>query len=79
MIVLEATGIRDVAAARSCVFPTRYVPGLTALVADEGVTRSLVAQIIDFLKIAPQATRVFIGKMVETGRLPDALQVTDAS
>jgi 2,4-dienoyl-CoA reductase-like NADH-dependent reductase (Old Yellow Enzyme family) len=84
MIVLEATGIRDVASGPLLrLSHDRYVPGLTALVARmKSVTRSLVVpQIIDFLKIARRKpTRVFIEKMVEGGRLPKAaLQVSDAA
>jgi 2,4-dienoyl-CoA reductase-like NADH-dependent reductase (Old Yellow Enzyme family) len=83
MIVLEATGIRDVASGPLLrLSHDRYVPGLRALVSRmKEITRSLVVpQIIDFLKIARRKpTRVFIERMVETGRLPKAaLQVSDA-
>jgi dimethylglycine catabolism A len=83
MIVLEATGIRDVASGPLLrLSHDRYIPGLTALVARmKSVTRSLVVpQIIDFLKIARRKpTRVFIESMVESGRLHEAaLQVSDA-
>ena len=74
MIVLEATGIRDVASGPLLrLSHDRYVPGLAALVAEmKAVTRSLVVpQIIDFLKIARRKpTREFLEDAVRRGRLP---------
>jgi dimethylglycine catabolism A len=83
MIVLEATGIRDVASGPLLrLSHDRYVPGLAALVAEvKALTRSLVVpQIIDFLKIARRkATREYVEDSVRRGRLPpEALRRTDA-
>jgi 2,4-dienoyl-CoA reductase-like NADH-dependent reductase (Old Yellow Enzyme family) len=82
MIVLEATGIRDVASGPLLrLSHDRYVPALRAL-RDEmrAVSGSLVIpQLIDFLKIARRKpTREFIRGMVDRGRLPQsALALTD--
>ena len=68
MIVLEATGIRDVASGpllRLC--HDRFVPGLRALVAEMRAASDalVVPQIIDFLKIATRKpTRVFMEGLV---------------
>jgi len=83
MIVLEATGIRDVASGPLLrLSHDRYVPGLAALRAEmRAVSDSLVVpQIIDFLKIATRKpTRPFMESMVRRGRLPEsALGLTDA-
>jgi 2,4-dienoyl-CoA reductase-like NADH-dependent reductase (Old Yellow Enzyme family) len=82
MIVLEATGIRDVASGPLLrLSHDRYVPGLAALVAKmKAETRSLVVpQIIDFLKIARRkATRDYLEDAVRRGRVPpEALARTD--
>jgi 2,4-dienoyl-CoA reductase-like NADH-dependent reductase (Old Yellow Enzyme family) len=84
MIVLEATGIRDVASGPLLrLSHDRYVPGLATLVAEmkRAAPRSLVIpQIIDFLKIARRkATREFLEDAVRRGRLdPDVLSRSDA-
>jgi 2,4-dienoyl-CoA reductase-like NADH-dependent reductase (Old Yellow Enzyme family) len=84
MIVLEATGVRDVASGPLLrLSHDRYVPGLRALVTQMKAVapRTLaVPQIIDFLKIARRkSTRDFIEDAVRRGRLPDeARQVSDA-
>jgi 2,4-dienoyl-CoA reductase-like NADH-dependent reductase (Old Yellow Enzyme family) len=83
MIVLEATGIRDVASGPLLrLSHDRYVPGLAALVAEmRAVTDSLVVpQIIDFLKIATRKpTRAYLEGMVARGALPESvLALTDA-
>jgi 2,4-dienoyl-CoA reductase-like NADH-dependent reductase (Old Yellow Enzyme family) len=83
MVVLEATGVRDVASGPLLrLSHDRYVPGLRQLV---GEMRALgpglvVPQVIDFLKIATRKpTRVFIEDMVRRGRLPGStLGLTDA-
>ena len=83
MIVLEATGIRDVASGPLLrLSHDRYVPGLKAL-RDEMRSASdslAVPQIIDFLKIARRKpTRDYIEGMVARRRLPEsALALTDA-
>jgi len=83
MIVLEATGVRDVASGPLLrLSHDRYVDGLRAL-RDEmrGLSDSLVIpQIIDFLKISRRKpTREFIHAMVKRGRLAEsALDVSDA-
>lgn len=83
MIVLEATGIRDVASGPLLrLSHDRYVPGLKAL-RDEMRSASdslAVPQIIDFLKIARRkSTREFIAGMVARRRLPEStLALTDA-
>lgn len=83
MIVLEATGIRDVASGPLLrLSDDRYVPGLRALRDEmQTVSNSLVVpQIIDFLKIARRKpTRAFVAAMVRRGRLPESLlDVSDA-
>jgi 2,4-dienoyl-CoA reductase-like NADH-dependent reductase (Old Yellow Enzyme family) len=82
-IVLEATGIRDVASGPLLrLSHGRYIPGLRAL-RDEmrAVSDSLVIpQIIDFLKVARRKpTRDFIEGMVRRRRLPEsARSLSDA-
>ncbi len=83
MIVLEATGIRDVASGPLLrLSHDRYVPGLRALREEmRAASNSLVVpQIIDFLKIAKRKpTREYIAGMVRRGRLPpSALAQSDA-
>lgn len=83
MIVLEATGIRDVASGPLLrLSHDRYVPGLSALVAEmRSVTDSLIVpQIIDFLKIATRKpTRAYLEAMVARRALPESmLALTDA-
>ncbi|HSD25999.1 MAG TPA: NADH:flavin oxidoreductase, partial [Vicinamibacteria bacterium] len=84
MIVLEATGIRDVRSGPLLrLSHDRFVPGLKAL-RDEirGVSEALVVpQIIDFLKIATRKpTRAFIESAVARGLLSEtALGVDDAA
>jgi 2,4-dienoyl-CoA reductase-like NADH-dependent reductase (Old Yellow Enzyme family) len=83
MIVLEATGIRDVASGPLLrLSHDRYVPGLAALVAEmRAVTDSLIVpQIIDFLKIATRKpTRAYMEGMVARRALPESvLALTDA-
>jgi len=76
MIVLEATGIRDVASGPLLrLSHDRYVPGLRALVCElkEASPSLVVPQIIDFLKIARRKpTRVFIEEGVRRRTLPEA-------
>ncbi len=83
MIVLEATGIRDVASGPLLrLSHDRYVPGLRAL--REELRRHgpclVIPQIIDFLKIATRKpTREYLLGMVKRGRLPArVLDLTDA-
>ena len=83
MIVLEATGIRDVASGPLLrLSHDRFVPGLRALVDEiRAAGPSLVMpQIIDFLKIATRKpTRVFMEDAVRRGTLPpSALALSDA-
>jgi 2,4-dienoyl-CoA reductase-like NADH-dependent reductase (Old Yellow Enzyme family) len=83
MIVLEATGIRDVASGPLLrLGHDRFVPGLKALVDEmRAAGPSLVMpQIIDFLKIATRKpTRAFMESMVHRGGLPGSiLALTDA-
>jgi 2,4-dienoyl-CoA reductase-like NADH-dependent reductase (Old Yellow Enzyme family) len=83
MIVLVATGIRDVASGPLLrLSHDRYVPGLRALVAEmRTVTDSLIVpQIIDFLKIATRKpTRAYLEGMVARRALPESvLALTDA-
>jgi len=90
MIVLEATGIRDVASGPLLrLSDDRFVPGLRSLAAEihaasrslHGESRSLVIpQVIDFLKIATRKpTRTFMEGMVARGRLPESvLDLPDA-
>jgi len=84
MIVLEATGIRDVASGPLLrLSHERYVPGLRAL--REELRRHgaslVIPQIIDFLKIATRKpTREYLQGMVRRGRLPErVLELTDAA
>ncbi len=82
MIVLEATGIRDVASGPLLrLSDDRFVPGLAALVTEmRAAGPSLVLpQIIDFLKIAARKpTRAFLEGMVHRGDLPEGvLALTD--
>ncbi len=83
MIVLEATGVRDVASGPLLrLSDDRYVPGLRAL-RDEMRAASgslVIPQIIDFLKIATRKpTRSFMEGMVARGHLPEAvLSLSDA-
>jgi 2,4-dienoyl-CoA reductase-like NADH-dependent reductase (Old Yellow Enzyme family) len=83
MIVLEATGVRDVQSGPLLrLSHDRYVPGLKALVAEMRCAGPslVVPQIIDFLKIATRkATRAFMESMVRRGALAEpVLGVTDA-
>ncbi len=83
MIVLEATGIRDVASGPLLrLSDDRFVPGLRRLREDmRALSPSLVVpQIIDFLKIARRKpTREFMQAMVRRGRLPETvLALSDA-
>jgi len=77
MIVLEATGIRDIASGPLLrLSHDRYIPGLRSMLEEmRAVSRSLVVpQIIDFLKISTRKpTREFIQGMVRRGRLPESL------
>ena len=82
MIVLEATGIRDVASGPLLrLSHDRYIPGLKALREEmRAVSDSLVIpQLIDFLKVARRkSTRDFIEGMVARRRLPEStLGLTD--
>lgn len=82
MIVLEATGIRDVASGPLLrLSHDRYVPGLAALREEmRAVSNGLVIpQIIDFLKIATRKpTREYVAGLVRRGRLPEAsLELSD--
>ena len=79
LIVLEATGIRDVPSGPLLrLSHDRYVPGLRALVADMKAVapRTLVVpQIIDFLKIARRKSpRDFIEDALKRGRLPEEVR-----
>jgi 2,4-dienoyl-CoA reductase-like NADH-dependent reductase (Old Yellow Enzyme family) len=83
MIVLEATGIRDVASGPLLrLSHDRFVPGLRALMDEmRAAGPSLVMpQIIDFLKIATRKpTRVFMESMVRRRALPESvLALADA-
>ena len=83
MIVLEATGIRDVPSGPLLrLSHDRFVPGLRALREEmREVSDSLVIpQIIDFLKISTRKpTRAYIEGMVGRGLLPESLlDVSDA-
>jgi len=83
MIVLEATGVRDVASGPLLrLSHDRFIPGLRTL-REEMRARSdalVIPQIIDFLKIARRKpTRQYIEGMVARGALPPAtLEVSDA-
>jgi 2,4-dienoyl-CoA reductase-like NADH-dependent reductase (Old Yellow Enzyme family) len=93
MIVLEATGVRDVRSGPLLrLSDDRFVPGLRALVGElhaaarevaaaQGTTRSLfVPQIIDFLKVARRKpTRAYLEDAAARGRLPgEVLGLSDA-
>jgi 2,4-dienoyl-CoA reductase-like NADH-dependent reductase (Old Yellow Enzyme family) len=83
MIVLEATGIRDVASGPLLrLSHDRFVPGLKALVDEMRAAGDalVMPQIIDFLKIATRKpTRVFLEGLVARGQLPAAvLGLSDA-
>jgi 2,4-dienoyl-CoA reductase-like NADH-dependent reductase (Old Yellow Enzyme family) len=83
MIVLEATGIRDVASGPLLrLSHDRFVPGLRALVAEMRTAGDalVMPQIIDFLKIATRKpTRVFMEGLVARGGLPESvLGLSDA-
>ena len=83
MIVLEATGIRDVASGPLLrLSHDRFVPGLRALVEEmrQAGNALVMPQIIDFLKIATRKpTRAFMEALVGRGQLPAAvLARTDA-
>jgi len=77
MIVLEATGVRDVASGPLLrLSHDRFIPGLAALVREmKAVSDALVVpQIIDFLKIARRKpTREFILDALRRGRLPGSV------
>lgn len=77
MIVLEATGIRDVASGPLLrLSHDRFVPSLRALVDEmRAAGKALVMpQIIDFLKIATRKpTRAFMEGLVARGQLPSAV------
>jgi dimethylglycine catabolism A len=84
MIVLEATGIRDVASGPLLrLSHDRFIPGLKALVEEmRGAGEALVMpQIIDFLKIATRKpTRTFMESLVGRGQLPaSVLDRSDAA
>ncbi|MCM2256679.1 MAG: NADH:flavin oxidoreductase [Vicinamibacteria bacterium] len=83
MIVLEATGVRDIASGPLLrLSHERFVPGLRALVAAmrEHTRAAIVPQIIDFLKIASRKpTRAYLEGMVARRRLPESvLALSDA-
>src|SRR6185503_5557147 len=83
MIVLEATGIRDVASGPLLrLSDDRYVPGLRALVAEMRAAGPalVIPQIIDVLKIATRKpTRAFLEGLVRRGPLAEGiLDVSDA-
>ncbi len=84
MIVLEATGIRDVASGPLLrLSHERFVPGLKALREEmRAVSASIVVpQIIDFLKIATRKpTRAFMEDAVRRGALAESvLDLSDAA
>src|SRR5215470_2851302 len=74
MIVLEATGVRDVASGPLLrLGHDRFVPGLRDLRAHMRALSPSVAvpQLIDFLKVARRKpTRTFMEGLVQRGRLP---------
>jgi 2,4-dienoyl-CoA reductase-like NADH-dependent reductase (Old Yellow Enzyme family) len=83
MIVLEATGIRDVASGPLLrLSHDRFIPGLKALVDEmrRAGDALVMPQIIDFHKIATRKpTRAFLESMVGRGQLaPALLALTDA-
>jgi 2,4-dienoyl-CoA reductase-like NADH-dependent reductase (Old Yellow Enzyme family) len=77
MIVLEATGIRDVASGPLLrLSHDRFIPGLKALVDEMRANGDalVMPQIIDFLKIATRkTTRAFMESLVARGQLSEAL------
>jgi 2,4-dienoyl-CoA reductase-like NADH-dependent reductase (Old Yellow Enzyme family) len=83
MIVLEATGVRDVASGPLLrLSHDRFIPGLQAL-REEMRRRSralVIPQLIDFLKIARRKpTREYLQDMVARGALPEStLALSDA-
>jgi len=82
-IVLEATGVRDVASGPLLrLSDDRFIPALASLVREmKAVSRALVLpQIIDFLKIARRKpTREFMEGLVRRGRLHErTLSLSDA-
>jgi 2,4-dienoyl-CoA reductase-like NADH-dependent reductase (Old Yellow Enzyme family) len=85
MIVLEATGVREVASGPLLrLSHDRFVPGLRDLVREmkAAAPRTLVVpQIIDFLKIARrQPTRAFVEGLVRRGQgAPSLLDRSDAA
>ena len=84
MIVLEATGVRDVASGPLLrLGHDRFVPGLRELRAHmRALSPSVVVpQLIDFLKVARRKpTREFMEGMVQRGRLPGrVLELSDAA
>ena len=84
MIVLEATGVRDVASGPLLrLGHDRFVPGLRDLRAHmRALSPSVVVpQLIDFLKVARRKpTREFMEAMVQRGRLPGrVLELSDAA
>jgi 2,4-dienoyl-CoA reductase-like NADH-dependent reductase (Old Yellow Enzyme family) len=83
MIVLEATGIRDVASGPLLrLSDDRFMPGLKALVGEMRAAGDalVMPQIIDFLKIATRKpTRAFMESLVGRGQLPaSVLALSDA-
>ena len=83
MIVLEATGIRDVASGPLLrLSHDRFLPGLRALREElRALSASLVIpQIIDFLKIAKRkSTREYLQDAVRRGRLPESALTLSAA
>src|SRR5207244_10475750 len=75
-IVLEATGIRDVASGPLLrLSHDRFVPGLAALRAEMRARGGAVVipQLIDFLKLARRKpTREYLEGMVARGALPES-------
>jgi dimethylglycine catabolism A len=83
MIVLEATGIRDVASGPLLrLSHDRFIPGLKALIEEmrQAGDALVMPQIIDFLKIATRKpTRAFMEAQVGRGQLPaSVLALSDA-
>jgi 2,4-dienoyl-CoA reductase-like NADH-dependent reductase (Old Yellow Enzyme family) len=83
MIVLEATGIRDVASGPLLrLSHDRFVPGLKALVGEMRAAGDalVMPQILDFLKIATRKpTRASMESLVARGQLPaSVLALSDA-
>lgn len=84
MVVLEATGVRDVASGPLLrLSHDRFVPGLRALREEMRAASSalVVPQIIDFLKIARRKpTRAFMEQAVKRSLLPESvLELSDAA